>query len=389
MARPINTKGLYKQPGSDNWHFEFVIQGIRIRQSSGTSDVKAAFAERDRVKAEEKKRIEGGFGRMTLKDAFVKYGTSHIARGTSDGKNYKANARRICDGLGEDTALDDLNTAVINDWAEKLFRTGKRVNAKGAGMLAKRVALHGKDAGLKVSTVNTYLKLLRTVLRKAHRTWRTLVHIPAIEMLVDGKKDKRVKALTRAQADALIFASPRYLRDYLEFLFDTGARKMEAVQLNWNNVNDLLGNAERASVTFGEDEAAGQAVKTEGSARTIKLPHQTRELLVRMRKMQEANGVWSSEGPVFMFKTKAGKWQRLNAFYGAFWNACERAKMPEWVVVHTTRHTYASLLLKARVPLIEVSRLLGHASLKMTADTYSHFQPDDLDQAVAALDRAA
>ena len=49
---------------------------------------------------------------------------------------------------------------------------------------------------------------------------------------------------------------------------------------------------------------------------------------------------------------------------------------PIWLAArfyHDMRHTYATNLLGVDIP--EVSRLLGHASIKITLDTYIHFLP--------------
>ena len=43
---------------------------------------------------------------------------------------------------------------------------------------------------------------------------------------------------------------------------------------------------------------------------------------------------------------------------------------------HDLRHCYASLLIDSGEPLLVVSRLLGHSSIKITADTYGHLMPD-------------
>lgn len=55
--------------------------------------------------------------------------------------------------------------------------------------------------------------------------------------------------------------------------------------------------------------------------------------------------------------------------------------------VHDLRHTFASRLVMGRVQLLEVSKLLGHASLKMTL-RYAHLAPEAFDRAIAVLDRA-
>jgi integrase len=53
---------------------------------------------------------------------------------------------------------------------------------------------------------------------------------------------------------------------------------------------------------------------------------------------------------------------------------------------HDLRHTCASLLLDAKVPLFTVSRFLGHESINTTARHYGHLQPDWSDQLGSILD---
>jgi hypothetical protein len=55
---------------------------------------------------------------------------------------------------------------------------------------------------------------------------------------------------------------------------------------------------------------------------------------------------------------------------------------------HDLRHTAATLLLQEGVPVTVVSKMLGHASAKMTLDTYAHVLPDSLDEASDAMEVA-
>lgn len=47
------------------------------------------------------------------------------------------------------------------------------------------------------------------------------------------------------------------------------------------------------------------------------------------------------------------------------------------VSIHSLRHTCASLLIQMGTPVTSVSQILGHASVKMTLDVYSHFYEKD------------
>jgi integrase len=65
----------------------------------------------------------------------------------------------------------------------------------------------------------------------------------------------------------------------------------------------------------------------------------------------------------------------------------KKAGLPK-IRFHDLRHTFATLLLKEGVPVTVVSKMLGHASAKMTLDTYSHVLPDSLDEASNAMEAA-
>ena len=68
----------------------------------------------------------------------------------------------------------------------------------------------------------------------------------------------------------------------------------------------------------------------------------------------------------------------------SFSTACRRAAISDFRI-HDLRHTFASWLVAEGVPLLEVSRLLGHSTIKMT-ERYAHLAPDNLKSAVSRLD---
>jgi integrase len=63
----------------------------------------------------------------------------------------------------------------------------------------------------------------------------------------------------------------------------------------------------------------------------------------------------------------------------------EKAGLP-LIRFHDLRHTVASLLLLAGVHPKVVAELLGHSTINLTLDTYSHVLPSMLESAVEVLD---
>jgi DNA-binding transcriptional LysR family regulator len=71
------------------------------------------------------------------------------------------------------------------------------------------------------------------------------------------------------------------------------------------------------------------------------------------------------------------RYQRMPGLYGQVTEAC-----------HDLRHTCATLLLSEGVNVKVVSELLGHASITITLNTYSHVLPDMQDSAADAMEGA-
>jgi integrase len=65
----------------------------------------------------------------------------------------------------------------------------------------------------------------------------------------------------------------------------------------------------------------------------------------------------------------------------------KRAGLPN-IRFHDLRHTCATLLLSRNVHAKVVSEMLGHASVSITLDIYSHLMPDMQEKAAKALEEA-
>ena len=69
----------------------------------------------------------------------------------------------------------------------------------------------------------------------------------------------------------------------------------------------------------------------------------------------------------------------------AFRTACEKAGLDRTVTPHTLRHTAASWMAEAGIPMSEIAAVLGHRDSRTTERVYAKYSPDYLQRAVRAL----
>ncbi|MDN9010592.1 tyrosine-type recombinase/integrase [Brevibacillus laterosporus] len=72
-----------------------------------------------------------------------------------------------------------------------------------------------------------------------------------------------------------------------------------------------------------------------------------------------------------VFHQQDGRWLRTNVVREYFKEVCKRAGVLV-LSPHALRHTHAVHLLESGANIKYVSERLGHASVKVTADTYLH-----------------
>jgi integrase len=94
------------------------------------------------------------------------------------------------------------------------------------------------------------------------------------------------------------------------------------------------------------------------------------------------------EMPRPLFCTQIGTYPDPSNIRRAFEDVLRAAKLPHFTP-HGLRHTFASLLLQAGVDVYYVSRMLGHADISLTVNTYGSWLHPSRPGALDVLDRAA
>ncbi len=185
---------------------------------------------------------------------------------------------------------------------------------------------------------------------------------------------------------------PRYRHAYFFVLLaNTGLRAGEAIALSWENVdleNRLIYVRQNASCVRDRMNGADRnykmiitTVKTKNGNRTIPCNDKAIEALLWLKKYQQDHHIQSKyvdcneQGDLLLPSTLP---KILRAILKA-------ADVP-YKSVHSFRHTFASNLIRAGVDIKVVSQLMGHASVKITYDTYVHTGIDSAISAVKQLD---
>lgn len=205
----------------------------------------------------------------------------------------------------------------------------------------------------------------------------------------------RTEVVTWTAADLQAFLD--HVRDDRLFaayvvLGTTGMRRGEVLGLRWSDV-DL--SAGRLSISQTLQSVQHRIVftttKTNRSRRTVALDPTTVEVLRahRARQLEDRLGVgpaWEDRYDL-VFCLEDGSPLHPQSFTRQFKRHVGDAGLPELRGPHNLRHTWATLALKAGVHPKVVSDRLGHSTIAITIDTYSHVAPgldEDAANTVAA-----
>ena len=239
-----------------------------------------------------------------------------------------------------------------------------------------------RERGLAPNTIRQARSVLRRALRTAEGDGLVNRNVAKI---VDGVKVGRPngRTLTPEQARALLVGAQGHeCGALLTVLLSLGLRKGEALGLSWSDLN-LDTSPPTLTVSKTVKRAANGAryiddPKTAGSVRRLHLPAPTVAVLRAHRIDQTAQRLafgpgWGGDwtGYDLVFTTSVGTPMDPNRVARLIKKLTTEVLGEPWTP-HSMRHTAASLLLAQNVPLKTVSEMLGHSSIRVTADVYGH-----------------
>ena len=170
-----------------------------------------------------------------------------------------------------------------------------------------------------------------------------------------------------------------------KFLLATGCRINEALALSWSDI-DLDGAIVHITKTLNRDLEINSP-KSKASYRDIDIDQATISMLkqYKLRQTKEAWKIGQRKSVVFSdfiheYPCSSKLKRRLQTHF-------KRADVPN-IGFHGFRHTHASLLLNSGIPYKELQHRLGHSTLSMTMDIYSHLSKENAKKAVSFYETA-
>jgi integrase len=264
-----------------------------------------------------------------------------------------------------DVRLTELNEGDIARMYSTLRSEGRR---DGAGGLSEASLQH---------THVVLRKALKDAVRGTHGS-KLLLRNPADD--VQRPRRKRTEMCVWSADELRRFlddARGDWLHACWVLAATTGLRRGELVGLRWDDVVLDKGvlSVKRSRVAAGYQVSEG--TPKSGRGRRVDLDPETVAVLRRHRARQLEERMawgeaWAETGLVFT--REDGKALHPHTVSQAFGRSVARADVPA-IRFHDLRHTHATLLLGAGVHPKVVQERLGHASIQITLDTYSHVMP--------------
>jgi len=248
--------------------------------------------------------------------------------------------------------------------------------------------------GLKPSSVRYIHAVLHRGLEQAVR-FNLIPFNPAARVDPPKVRQEESTPLDSEQARVFLEAGKGDKFEALYVLsFTVGLRMGEALGLRWSDI-DLDAKTLRVNRQLQRIRDGGGLVFSEpknASRRTVDLPQRAVEALRSHRKRQVEEQLrvvaqWADNGGLVFTTTIGTPLDAQNIVNRHFKPLLKRTGLPD-IRWHDLRHSCATLLLSRGTHPTYVQKLLGHASVQLTLDRYSHWMPSMGKHTASAMDDA-
>lgn len=293
---------------------------------------------------------------ITVREAAAAYLNDYAARG---GKSLADNRRTIdahvLPSLGSQL-VESLTAKQLRDWQRGLALAPARLRRKAdAAKPVGRIAVDADAKRARRATANRVMSVLKALLNHAFRegrapsddAWRKVQPFPKVDAA-------RIRYLDDDECRRLLNACPTALRALVTAALLTGCRYGELAALRPADI-DLAAGMLTVRASKG------------GSPRSVVLTDEAGAFF------GAAMAGKPSRDPMLL-RADGSPWGKSHQFR-PLRVACAAARISPAVSFHILRHTHATRLAMAGVPMAVIAAQLGHASLTMTTKHYAHLSP--------------
>lgn len=315
-------------------------------------------------------------GPFTVKDAWEFYIADADRRGMKSVDSTRMSAERhILPALGA-IPVEKLTLARIEKWHAALAASAPCVRTKAGAETpsARELPKTDEDKRARKSTANRVLTILKAALNHAKKRRMTLATGDAWREArpFKGVVAARIRFLSPEEAQRLVNACPRDFRRLVTAALHTGARYGGLIRMEVRDFNPTSGTVQLKDKT---EKPRHVVLNEEGQAFfegvcAGRRPEERiflRENVVRRKHVGPQADHWA-RGDQFHLMAEASAAAGIGA-----------------VRFHELRHTYASMLVNAGVPLAFVAEQLGHSGTRMVEQHYGHLCPSAKAEAIRKL----
>ncbi|WP_067177054.1 tyrosine-type recombinase/integrase [Sulfurospirillum sp. UCH001] len=324
-----------KSKDGNRLYVEYYEGGERVRKSLNLLETKAniAYVNRNIIPEIERKLKYG----LRFDDYKISEFTCKVLEQTKKKRKlntyetYESAIRKFFSIMG-DVSVNKLRTKDIDRYVELL-----------------------EKQGMSSATITMYLAPISLACKEAIRI-DVIDKNPVTYALKPPVKNKEKKVFNLMQMHNLLNNAEGELKTFLYFAFFTGARPNEVLALRWEDIKEECINIRRTRVQRKQEN-----LPKGGKERQITLLKPLKDFI---SKIENKNG-----------KVFKSSYSRISYHFYRL----QKEVGYERRVMHTIRHTFASLLLQARENPTLIQYFLGHASLKMLNNVYAHYIEDEKD----------
>ncbi|MCP4235634.1 MAG: tyrosine-type recombinase/integrase [Aestuariibacter sp.] len=339
--------GRKRSPGLRNrngiWHIEKQILGIKIHESTGTSELEEAeLILARKIEEIRQAKIFGVRPKRSFQEAAIKFLEENLHLASIG--DYAMHLKQLDPFIGN-LPLENVHLGTLQPFIE-----------------ARR------KQGIKTKSINLALGVVRRILNLAARLWRddnglTWLDTPPLIQMLPVTDARKPYPLSWEEQRKLFGGLPEHLALMCLFKVNTGCRKQEVCQLRWDwevRVPEL------DTTVF---IVPGELVKNR-EERLIVLNR------VANSVVEEVRGVH----PDYVFTYKGHPVQSIN---NSSWKRVRKVIGLPQVRVHDLKHTFGRRLRAAGVPLETRKVLLGHRN----GDITTHYSAPELEELLEAANK--